>query len=98
MFIWYTRLGLIKNNNLILRFNEKNRILSIYKRGLDVHPQTRHRFKNQNDHESVELLDILYKDEITHVAAGIKWFQYACKKYDLVILNNLEWHDDFYHI
>jgi uncharacterized ferritin-like protein (DUF455 family) len=49
-------------------------------RGLDVHPQTRSRFANQNDHESVNLLDILYRDEITHVAAGLKWFQYACKK------------------
>jgi uncharacterized ferritin-like protein (DUF455 family) len=58
-------------------------------RGLDVHPQTRQRFKNQNDHESVELLDILYNDEITHVAAGIKWFQYACKKYNLVKKNIL---------
>ena len=54
------------------------------KRGLDVHPQTRLRFNNQNDHESVRILDILYEDEITHVAAGLKWFQYSCKKYDYV--------------
>jgi uncharacterized ferritin-like protein (DUF455 family) len=52
-------------------------------RGLDVHPQTRSRFFNQEDSESVELLDILYKDEVTHVAAGLKWFQYACEKYKL---------------
>ena len=56
----------------------------IKNRGLDVHPQTRQRFLNQNDHESVRLLDILYKDEITHVAAGIKWFQYSCVKYNYV--------------
>ena len=49
-----------------------------------MHPQTRLRFNNQNDHESVRILDILYEDEITHVAAGIKWFQYSCKKYDYV--------------
>ena len=53
-------------------------------RGLDVHPQTRLRFANQNDEDSVKLLDILYKDEITHVAAGLKWFQYGCKKENYV--------------
>lgn len=53
-------------------------------RGLDVHPQTRLRFANQNDEDSVKLLDILYKDEITHVAAGLKWFQYVCKKENYV--------------
>jgi uncharacterized ferritin-like protein (DUF455 family) len=42
------------------------------------------RFLNQKDELSVELLDILYKDEITHVAAGIKWFQYVCNKYEQV--------------
>lgn len=52
-------------------------------RGLDVHPQTRLRFLKNNDELSVELLDILYRDEITHVAAGIKWFQYSCKKCEL---------------
>jgi uncharacterized ferritin-like protein (DUF455 family) len=52
-------------------------------RGLDVHPQTRSRFFDRDDTESVELLDILYKDEVTHVAAGLKWFQYACEKHKL---------------
>lgn len=65
-----------------LKLNFRNSLFS--KRGLDVHPQTRLRFNNQNDHESVRILDILYEDEITHVAAGIKWFQYSCKKYDYV--------------
>ena len=49
-------------------------------RGLDVHPQTRLRFENQKDWQTVELLDVLYKDEITHVAVGIKWFQFVCEK------------------
>jgi uncharacterized ferritin-like protein (DUF455 family) len=63
-------------------FNELARLAVVHMvheaRGLDVHPQTRLRFLNQNDMESVKLLDILYDDEITHVAAGIKWFQYSC--------------------
>lgn len=53
-------------------------------RGLDVHPQTRLRFLNAKDETSVDLLDTLYNDEITHVAAGIKWFQYSCEKNDFV--------------
>lgn len=56
-------------------------------RGLDVHPQTRLRFLNQKDEVSVKLLDILYNDEITHVACGLKWFEYSCKKHDLVCFN-----------
>jgi uncharacterized ferritin-like protein (DUF455 family) len=59
-------------------------------RGLDVHPQTRLRFLNQKDDESVKLLDILYEDEITHVAAGLKWFQYICDKEGLVNIGKLE--------
>ncbi len=55
-------------------------------RGLDVHPQTRLRFLKASDEVSVGLLDVLYEDEITHVAAGIKWFQYTCDKGGLVIL------------
>jgi uncharacterized ferritin-like protein (DUF455 family) len=43
------------------------------------------RFFNQNDQESVKLLDILYEDEITHVACGLKWFEFVCQKYQLVI-------------
>ena len=60
---------------------------------MDVHPTTRLRFANQNDSISVEILDILYNDEITHVAAGLRWFQYSCKKFDYVRFysdNNLE--------
>ncbi len=53
-------------------------------RGLDVHPQTRLRFLKAGDDVSVKLLDELYEDEITHVAAGIKWFQYSCSKRGLV--------------
>ncbi|KAJ8036135.1 Rieske domain-containing protein [Holothuria leucospilota] len=51
-------------------------------RGLDVHPITQARFARQNDTESVSLLEVIYKDEITHVAAGMKWFTYICKHSD----------------
>ncbi|KAG8575041.1 hypothetical protein GDO81_009422 [Engystomops pustulosus] len=47
-------------------------------RGLDVHPQTLQRFSAQGDENSAEVLEVIYTDEITHVAAGLKWFTYIC--------------------
>ncbi|XP_063304856.1 uncharacterized protein HI_0077-like isoform X1 [Pelobates fuscus] len=49
-------------------------------RGLDVHPQTLQRFSAQGDECSVKVLEVIYTDEITHVAAGLKWFTYICTK------------------
>ncbi|XP_026873479.2 uncharacterized protein HI_0077 [Electrophorus electricus] len=47
-------------------------------RGLDVHPQTLSRFAAQGDTASVKVLEVIYADEITHVAAGLRWFSYIC--------------------
>ncbi|XP_030048596.1 uncharacterized protein LOC115462752 [Microcaecilia unicolor] len=49
-------------------------------RGLDIQPQTRNRFATQGDEASIKLIEIIYTDEITHVAAGLKWFTYICSK------------------
>ncbi|XP_030622513.1 uncharacterized protein LOC115805944 [Chanos chanos] len=49
-------------------------------RGLDVHPQTLSRFATQGDQRSVEVLEVIYSDEITHVAAGLRWFTYICSE------------------
>ena len=51
-------------------------------RGLDVHPKTQERFDRQKDQESVDILEVIYTDEITHVAAGIRWFTYICQHSD----------------
>lgn len=53
-------------------------------RGLDVHPQTLSRFAAQGDQSSVKVLEVIYADEITHVAAGLRWFTYICSKERLV--------------
>ena len=45
-------------------------------RGLDVTPGMIKRLKNVGDHESVAILEVIYAEEIGHVAIGAKWFKY----------------------
>ena len=45
-------------------------------RGLDVTPGMIKRLKNVGDSESVAILEIIYEEEIGHVAIGAKWFKY----------------------
>ncbi|XP_060083876.1 uncharacterized protein HI_0077-like [Ylistrum balloti] len=48
-------------------------------RGLDVQPKTLAKFATQKDVKSVDVLKVIYTDEITHVAAGLRWFTYVCQ-------------------
>ncbi|KAL6328330.1 hypothetical protein AAG906_034473 [Vitis piasezkii] len=48
-------------------------------RGLDVLPTTISRFRNGGDNKTANLLEsVVYPEEITHCAAGVKWFKYLC--------------------
>lgn len=48
-------------------------------RGLDVLPTTISRFRKGGDEKTAELLErVVYPEEITHCAAGVKWFKYLC--------------------
>ncbi|MBA0629475.1 hypothetical protein Godav_024027 [Gossypium davidsonii] len=48
-------------------------------RGLDVLPTTISRFRNGGDDDTADLLEReVYPEEITHCAAGVKWFKYLC--------------------
>ncbi|KAL3838232.1 hypothetical protein ACJIZ3_022823 [Penstemon smallii] len=48
-------------------------------RGLDVLPTTISRFRKGGDDETAALLEtVVYPEEITHCAAGVKWFKYLC--------------------
>lgn len=49
-------------------------------RGLDVNPQTIAKFARQGDFDSVEALNIIHNDELTHVTAGHRWFTFLCAK------------------
>lgn len=43
-------------------------------RGLDVTPAMIDKFRRANDEKSANILQVIYEDEITHVATGAKWF------------------------
>jgi uncharacterized ferritin-like protein (DUF455 family) len=47
-------------------------------RGLDVTPQLIERLHRAGDLASAAVLEIIYQDEISHVATGTKWFHFAC--------------------
>lgn len=47
-------------------------------RGLDVTPETIRRVRAGGDERSARILGRIMADEVRHVAAGVRWFQYAC--------------------
>jgi uncharacterized ferritin-like protein (DUF455 family) len=46
-------------------------------RGLDVSPATIADLRRSGDEDSARALDIIYRDEIGHVAAGKRWFDHV---------------------
>ncbi|MCF6443644.1 ferritin-like domain-containing protein [Nereida sp. MMG025] len=47
-------------------------------RGLDVTPGMIKLFKQAKDMDAVNALDVIYSEEVHHVAYGSKWFHYLC--------------------
>jgi uncharacterized ferritin-like protein (DUF455 family) len=47
-------------------------------RGLDVTPAMIARLEGAGDHASAEILQVIYREEIAHVAAGSRWFRTEC--------------------
>jgi len=47
-------------------------------RGLDVTPGLISRFEQAGDHRAVEILEIIYRDEIGHVRIGNDWYRRQC--------------------
>ncbi len=52
-------------------------------RGLDVTPDMTRRLEQSGDTASADVLRIIYRDEIVHVATGRRWFEWACAQRDL---------------
>jgi uncharacterized ferritin-like protein (DUF455 family) len=53
-------------------------------RGLDVTPEMVARLERVGDLPSAEILRRIYRDEIGHVAVGLRWFEHLCRVRDLV--------------
>jgi len=49
-------------------------------RGLDATPPMREKFARAGDARAVEILDIILRDEIGHVAVGNRWYRWLCER------------------
>ena len=49
-------------------------------RGLDVTPDMIARLRGVDDSASADILEVIYREEISHVAAGTRWFNYLCHR------------------
>jgi uncharacterized ferritin-like protein (DUF455 family) len=47
-------------------------------RGLDASPAVRAKFVAAGDDPSAQVIDVILRDEIRHVAAGNRWFRHLC--------------------
>ena len=52
-------------------------------RGLDVTPGIRKKFEKIGDVAMLDALDVIYREEVGHVAAGTRWFQWGCAQQGL---------------
>jgi uncharacterized ferritin-like protein (DUF455 family) len=48
-------------------------------RGLDASPAVRAKLAQAGDHQAAEILDIILRDEIGHVAIGNRWYGWLCE-------------------
>ena len=47
-------------------------------RGLDASPPIKAKLVGAGDHRAGEILDVILRDEIGHVAVGNRWYRYLC--------------------
>ena len=52
-------------------------------RGLDVTPGMIKIFQQANDTQTIAALNVIYAEEVHHVAYGSKWFHFLCGRHDL---------------
>lgn len=64
------------DHDVLIRMALVPRVLEA--RGLDVTPGMIDKLNNVGDTETVEVLKIILRDEIGHVAIGSHWFKYCC--------------------
>jgi uncharacterized ferritin-like protein (DUF455 family) len=47
-------------------------------RGLDTAPRAVRDLRRLGDHETAEILDTISREEVHHVATGVRWFEHVC--------------------
>ena len=52
-------------------------------RGLDASPQVKKKLVGAGDVKAGEIIDIILRDEIGHVAIGNKWYRWLCQEKSL---------------
>jgi uncharacterized ferritin-like protein (DUF455 family) len=52
-------------------------------RGLDVTPGIMKKLRDFGDHGAVDVLEIIFRDEIGHVEIGSRWFRYLCEQREM---------------
>ncbi|HEY3519596.1 MAG TPA: ferritin-like domain-containing protein [Rhodanobacteraceae bacterium] len=52
-------------------------------RGLDVTPGMIARLRSVGDDATAEILEIILREEVAHVAAGSRWFRFCCEREQL---------------
>ncbi len=54
--------------------------LTLEARGLDTTPQISTRLRLSGDEATAAILDVIYADEIKHLAVGVRWFEFLCAR------------------
>ncbi|HAI46289.1 MAG TPA: DUF455 domain-containing protein [Stenotrophomonas sp.] len=49
-------------------------------RGLDVTPGMINKLRSANDHATADVLEIILREEVAHVAAGSRWYHWYCNR------------------
>lgn len=66
------------DHDVLVRMALVPRILEA--RGLDVAPPMIDKLRRLDDHQTADILQRIYTDEITHVEVGNRWFRYICEQ------------------
>ncbi|MCK5901678.1 MAG: ferritin-like domain-containing protein [Cocleimonas sp.] len=66
------------DHDVLIRMALVPRVLEA--RGLDVTPDMMDRLAMAGDHQTVDILKIILRDEIGHVAIGSRWYHYCCQQ------------------
>ena len=60
-------------------------------RGLDATPPLQKRLAQAGDARAVEILDVILRDEIGHVAIGNRWYRWLCERDGLDAVAHYRW-------